>query len=113
MKDYKKLNLPLLTTQDEEYQMLIDVADLFTKQEAITNEKKSGDATEITVRNHLLAHGLRMALNPELTVRGYDYTTKAKRIDGLLLKDRVDQNKRIYETDEVKAVLENKEQWSR
>jgi hypothetical protein len=108
MKDYKKLKLPLLTTHDEEYQMLIDVAELFAKQEAKTNEKKSGDATEITVRNHLLGHGLRMALNPELTVRGYDYTTKAKRIDGLLLKDGIDQNKRIFEPEEVKAVLEIK-----
>jgi hypothetical protein len=108
MKDYKKLNLSLLTIQDEEYRMLIEVAELFTKQEAVTNEKKVGDATEIVVRNHLLSHGLRMALNPELTVKGYDYRTKAKRIDGLLLKDGTDQNKRIYEPDEVKAVIEIK-----
>lgn len=56
MKDYKKLNLPLLTKQDEEYRMLIDVAELYAPQKAKTTEKKSGDATEIVIRNHLLNH---------------------------------------------------------
>ncbi|MGD0072356.1 MAG: hypothetical protein ABSB71_12455 [Candidatus Bathyarchaeia archaeon] len=106
MKDYKKLNLPLLTKQDEEYQILIDVAELFTKQKAKTTERKSGDATEIAIRNHLISHSLRMALNPELTVRGYD--NKADRIDGLLLKDGTDPNKLVYEPHEVDAVIEIK-----
>ena len=96
MKDYKKLNLPLLTRQDEEYQMLVDVAELYTKQKAKTTERKSGDATEIAIRNHLLNHGLRMALNPELSVRGYN--NKADQIDGLLLRQDTDQNKHVYES---------------
>jgi hypothetical protein len=106
MKDYKKLNLPLLTKQDEEYQMLIDVSDLYTRQKAKTTERKSGDATEIAIRNHLLDHGLRMSINPELTVRGYN--NKADKIDALLLKEPVDQNKRIYESYEVDTIIEIK-----
>ena len=106
MKDYKKLNLPLLTKQDEEYQMLIDISDLYRKQKAKTAERKSGDATEIAVRNYLLSHGLRMALNPELSVKGY--TNQADLVDGLLLKDGVNQNKLIYAFSEIEAVIEIK-----
>jgi len=32
MKDYKKLNLPLLTKQEEEYKMLYDVAEEISRQ---------------------------------------------------------------------------------
>ncbi len=70
MKDYKKLNLPLLTTKDEEYHLLADIADLYLKQDSSkTERKKSGDATEIVVREYLVKHGLNMALDKDLTPR--------------------------------------------
>jgi hypothetical protein len=106
MKDYRRLNLPLLADQDEEYKMLIEIAELYTQQKAKTTEKKSGDATEIVIRNHLLNHKFRMALNPELTIQGLSHT--ADRIDALLLKSKIDQNKSVYQPHEVDAVIEIK-----
>ena len=66
--------------------MLIDVAELYAQQQAKTIEKKSGDATEIVIRNHLLNHGFRMALNPELTIQRK--SEKADLIDSILSKRR-------------------------
>ena len=106
MKDYKNLNLPLLAKRNEEFRMLIDVAELYAQQQAKTIEKKSGDATEIVIRNHLLNHGFRMALNLELTIQGK--SEKADLIDSILLKDDVDQNKMIYQPNEVDTVIEIK-----
>ena len=107
MKDYKKLNLPLLTEQDEEYQMLKEVAENYTIQQIQkTAEKKSGDATEIVVRNHLLKHDFKVTLKPELSIRGPHDTVK--RIDSLLLKPNVDSNKLVYYPNEVSTVIEIK-----
>jgi hypothetical protein len=113
MKDYKKLNLPLLTTKDEEYHMLADIADLYVKQEAKTERKKSGDATEIVVRDYLIKHGLNMALDKELTpkeltIKGYQAYTEADRIDALSLKAGVNQHKLVYDSEEVNTVIEIK-----
>jgi len=111
MKDYKKMKLPLLTTRDEEYQMLFDIADLYLEQKAKTARKKSGDATEIVIRDRLISHGLNMALDKELTpkeltVRGYE--NQADRIDALLLKEGISQHKLVYDPKEVDTVIEIK-----
>jgi len=106
MKDYKKLNLPLLTEQDEEYQILIDIAEEYARQQEKTAEMKSGKATEIVVRNHLLSHGFNVALKPELKIKGSN--TTAGRIDSLLLRNQVDQNKLVYSPNDVSVVIEIK-----
>jgi hypothetical protein len=113
MKDYKKLNLPLLTTKDEEYHLLYDIADVYLKQKAKTERKKSGDATEVIVRDYLIKHCLNMALDKELTskeltIKGYQAHTEADRIDALLLKAGINQHKLIYEPEEVDTVIEIK-----
>jgi hypothetical protein len=114
MKDYKKLNLPLLTTKDEEYHLLADIADLYLKQDSSkTERKKSGDATEIVVREYLVKHGLNMALDKdltprELTIKGYKAHNEADRIDALSLKPGVNQHKLVYEPQEVDTVIEIK-----
>jgi hypothetical protein len=74
-EDYKKLNLPLLTEQDEEYHMLREVAEEYARQHEKTAEKKSGNATENVIRNHLLSHGFNVALNPELKIHGSNETS--------------------------------------
>lgn len=106
MKDYKKLNLLLLTEQDEEYHILIEVAEEYARQHEKTAEKKSGNATENVIRNHLLSHGFNVALNPELKIHGSNKTVD--RIDSLLLKMDVDPNKRVYSPNEVSVVIEIK-----
>lgn len=111
LKDYTKLNLPLLTKQDEEYELLFDIAELYQKQKAKTERKRSGDAAEIIVRDGLIKHGLSMALDKEVTykelsIRGYE--NQADRIDALLLKKGINQHKLIYEPKEVDTVIEIK-----
>ena len=59
MTDYR--NLPFLTEQDEEYQMLIEVTEEFQKQYVGSAMQKSGKATMNVVRNHLLKGGLNIA----------------------------------------------------
>jgi len=113
MKDYKSLNLPLLTEQDEEYRMLSDIADLYLKQNAKTERKRSGDAAEIGVRDYLVKHNLNMALDKELTpkeltIKGYEARTEADRIDALLLKEGTNQHKLVYDPEEVDTVIEIK-----
>jgi hypothetical protein len=107
MKDYKKLNLPLLTKQDEEYKMLIEVTEERERQKGTkTAEKKSGDATEIVIRNHLLEKDFNVTLKPEVKIRGSSRTIG--RIDSLLLKNGVDSDKSEYEPNDVRMVIEIK-----
>lgn len=107
MKDYKKLNLPLLTEKDEEYQMLLAVAEEYTRQHTQkTREKRSGDATEIVLREFLLKKGFNVTLRPDLKIQGQGGTID--RIDSLLLMPKVDPNKPSYVPEEVDAILEIK-----
>ena len=63
--------LPLLTEKDEEFQMLLKVAEEYTRQKSEkTSEKKSGDATEIVIRNYLLKRGFNVTLNPNVKIEG-------------------------------------------
>jgi hypothetical protein len=50
-----------LTEENEEYQMLIDVTEEFPKQNVGSAMQKSGKATIIVVRKHLLKEGLKIA----------------------------------------------------
>jgi hypothetical protein len=95
---------PVLTTSDEEYAMLIEVSVEFEKQkiDKITREK-SGSATEIVLRNHLLRRNLNLTMIPNVTIQG----SKIKN-DLLLLKSGMDPNQKTYLPTQVKMVIEVK-----
>ena len=102
MPNYSKN--PLLTDTDEEYSMLIEVSEEFEKQKIDkTTCEKSGNATEIVIRNHLLRRNLNLSMNPNVTIQG----SKIKN-DLLLLKNGVNPNQKIFTSDNVKMVIEIK-----
>jgi hypothetical protein len=104
MSQYDKLEKPLLTEQDEEFQMLIEVAEEYLKQKrGDTPQNKSGNATEIVIRNHLLEKGFDMTLNPNVKIRG-----SGIRNDSLLLKPGVNPDRQSYSPNEVNTVIEIK-----
>jgi hypothetical protein len=95
---------PHLTVSDEEYQMLIEVSEEFEKQKLDkTAREKSGSATETVIRNHLRRRNLNLSMIPEVTIEG----SKIKN-DLLLLKNGVDPNQETYPSNDVKMVIEVK-----
>jgi len=102
MPNYSKK--PFLTANDEEYAMLIEVTEEFQKQKIDkTSREKSGNATEIVIRNHLMKRNLNLSMIPNVTIQG----SKIKN-DLLLLKSGVDPNQKTYPFDNVKMVIEIK-----
>jgi hypothetical protein len=102
MPNYSKK--PILTASDEEYTMLIEVSEEFEKQKIDkTAREKSGNATEIVIRNHLLRRNLNLSMNPNVTIQG----SKIKN-DLLLLKNGVDPNQKTFTSNNVKMVIEIK-----
>jgi hypothetical protein len=95
---------PFLTANDEEYTMLIEVTEEFEKQKLDkTIREKSGSPTEIVIRNHLLRKNLNLSTIPDVTIEG----SKIK--NGLLLlKIGVDPNQKTYPSNQVKMVIEVK-----
>jgi len=95
---------PILTVNDEEYKMLIEVCEEFEKQK---NDKISHDGygtpTEIVIRNHLLGKKLNLSKNHRVRIQGSKID-----IDLLLLKNDVDPNQEIYVPENVKMVIEVK-----
>jgi hypothetical protein len=95
---------PILTASDEEYTMLIEVSEEFEKQKIDkTTHEKSGNTTEIIIRNHLLRRNLNLSMNPNVTIQG----SKIKH-DLLLLKNGVNPNQKIFTSNNVKMVIEIK-----
>ena len=102
MSNYSKK--PILTAIDEEYTMLIEVSEEFERQKIVkTTREKSGNATEIVIRSHLLRRNLNLSMNPNITIQG----SKIKN-DLLLLKSGVDPNQETFTSDNVKMVIEIK-----
>jgi hypothetical protein len=102
MPNYSKT--PFLAGSDEEYVMLIEVCEEFEKQKLDkTAREKSGSATEIVIRNHLMRRNLNFSMVPEVTIQG----SKIKN-DLLLLKSGVDPNQKTYSVDNLKMVIEVK-----
>ena len=102
MPNYSKK--PILTANDEEYTMLIEVSEEFQKQEIDkTTREKSGCAVEIVIRNHLLSRNLNLSMFPNVTIQ----RSKIKN-DLLLLKSGVDPNQKTFASDNVKMVIEIK-----
>jgi hypothetical protein len=95
---------PALTASDEEYSMLIEVCEEFEKQKIDkTTREKHGNPAEIILRNHLLTKNLNPSTNPNITIQGSNIKN-----DLLLLKIGVDPNQKTYPSDQVKMVIEIK-----
>ncbi len=102
MPNYSKQ--PFLAATDEEYTMLIEVSEEFEKQKIDkTAREKSGKPTEIVLRNHLLKKSLNLSMIPEVTIQG----SKIKN-DLLLLRSGVDPNQKNFPSNNVKMVIEIK-----
>jgi hypothetical protein len=102
MPNYSKN--PFLTTSDEEYIMLIEVTEEFEKQKNNkTAREKSGNPTEIVIRDHLLRKNLNLSMIPNVTIQGSKIEN-----DLLLLKSAVEPNQKTYPVDQVKMVIEVK-----
>ena len=83
MPNYSKK--PILTASDEEYTMLIEISEECEKQKLDkTAREKSGNPTEIVIRNHLFRRNFNLSMNPNVTIQG----SKIKN-DLLLLKSGV------------------------
>jgi hypothetical protein len=109
MSQFDKFEKPLLTQKDEEYQMLIEVSDEYLEQQrGNTPQNKSGNATEIVIREHLLKKGFNLTLNPNVKILGSNI-----RNDLLLLKPKANQNLMEYSPNEVDMVIEIKNQSQR
>ena len=95
---------PVLTDSDEEYSMLIEVSEEFEKQKNYkTARENSGNPAEIVLRNHLLSKDLNLSTIPNVTIQGSNIKN-----DLLLLKSSVDPNQITYPSDQVKMVIEVK-----
>lgn len=104
MSQYDRFVKPLLAEQDEEYQMLIEVAEEYLEQkEEKTPQNKSGKATEIVIRNHLLEKEFNVTLNPNVKVLGSNIKN-----DLLLLKPKINPNQSEYSPNEIDMVIEIK-----
>ena len=97
-------NKPLLTANDEEYAMLIEVIGEFEKQKTNrTARDKLGNPAETVLRNHLLRRNLNLSAVPNVTIQGSKIEN-----DLLLLKLGVDPNQKSYTSNQVKMVIEVK-----
>lgn len=102
MPNYSKQ--PVLTADDEEYTMLIEVTEEFEKQKINkTAREKTGNAAETVIRNHLLKKNLNLSMTPEVTIQG----SKIKN-NLLILKNGVDPNQKTYPPNQVKMAIEVK-----
>jgi len=104
MSQYDALKKPLLTKKDEEYQMLLEVAEESIHQEREkTSQKKSGLPTEVVIREHLLRRGFNLTFNPNIKVVGSDIKN-----DLFLLKPTINPDQKEYLPNEVNLVIEVK-----
>jgi hypothetical protein len=104
MNHYGEFKAPLLTKKDEEYQMLMEVAEEYLHQEREkTAQKKSGAATEVVIREHLLRRGFNLTFNPNVKLAGSNLKN-----DLFLLRSRINPDQKEYSPGEVNLVIEIK-----
>jgi hypothetical protein len=104
MSLYDELDKPLLTKKDEEYQMLMEVAEEYILQEREkAAQKKSGNAAVVVVREHLLRRGFNLTFSSNVKVSGSNIKN-----DLLLLESLINPNQEEYAPDEVNMVIEIK-----
>jgi hypothetical protein len=102
MSQFGDFNKTLLTKKDEEYQMLLEVAEEYIHQEREkTAQKKSGAPTEVVIREHLLRRGFNLTFNPNIKLTGSNIKN-----DLFLLKSTINPDQKEYSPNEVNLVIE-------
>ena len=95
------LKKPLLTKKDEEYQLLMEVAEECLHQEREKSaQKKSGAAPVVVVREHLLRRGFNLTFNPNIKFAGSDIKN-----DLFLLHSTANPDQEEYAPNEVNMVI--------
>jgi len=104
MPDYDALKKPLLTKKDEEFQMLIEIAEenIHQKKEKAA-QKKCGMPFEIVIREHLLRRGFNVTFNPNVTIEGSEIKNSL-----FFLKSTANANQKKYLPSEVNLIIEIK-----
>jgi len=101
MTTYRELKKPLLTKKDEEYEMLVEVAEDYIKQKVDKALEKSGTATEVVIREHLISRGFNVTLNPNQKIEGSEIKSSM-----FLLEPIANPSQKEYATNEIKMVIQ-------
>jgi hypothetical protein len=101
MSTYKELKKPLLTKKDEEYEMLLEVAEDYIKQKTDKDLEKSGTAVEVVIREHLISRGFNVSLTPNLKLEGSEHKNSM-----FLLEPISNPSQKEYPANEVKMVIQ-------
>lgn len=101
MSAYKELKKPLLTKKDEEYEMLIEIAEDHIKQKVDKAMEKSGTAAEVVIREHLISRGFNVTLNPNQRLKDSEIKNSI-----FLLEPIANPSQKVYTPNEVKMVIQ-------
>ncbi len=101
MSSYKELKKPLLTKKDEEYDMLIEVAEDYIKQKTDKALEKSGTAVEVVIRERLVCRGFNVTLNPNVKLEGSELKSSMFILDAIS-----NPSQKEYTSSEVKMVIQ-------
>jgi hypothetical protein len=101
MSVYRELKKPFLTKKDEEYEMLLEVAEDYIKQKVDRALEKSGTAAEVVVREHLISRGFNVTLNPNQRLEGSEIKNSM-----FLLEPIANPSQKEYAPNEVKIVIQ-------
>jgi len=101
MSIYRELKKPLLTKKDEEYEILIEVAEDYIKQKTDKAIENSGTAAEVVIRGRLISRGFNVTLNPNQKLEGSDIKSSM-----FMLEPIVNPSQKEYAPSEVKMVIQ-------
>ncbi|MCL1970641.1 MAG: hypothetical protein FWF66_04200 [Candidatus Bathyarchaeota archaeon] len=101
MSTYRELKKSLLTKKDEEYEMLIEIAEDYIKQKTDKDLEKSGTAAEVVIREHLICRGFNVTLNPNQKLEGSDIKCSM-----FMLEPIINPSQKEYAPNEVKMVIQ-------
>jgi hypothetical protein len=101
MSSYKELKKPLLTKKDEEYEMLVEVAEDYIKQKTDKALEKSGTAVEVVIRERLICRGFNVTLNPNVKLEGSELKSSMFILDSIS-----NPSQKEYAANEVKMVIQ-------
>ena len=101
MSVYRELKKPLLTKKDEEYEMLIEIAEDYIKQKVDKALEKSGTAVEVVIRERLISRGFNVTLNPNQKLEGSEIKSSM-----FLLEPITNPSQKEYAANEVKMVIQ-------
>ena len=101
MSAYKELKKPLLTKKDEEYEMLIEVAEDYIKQKTDKDLEKSGTAAEVVIRERLISRGFNVTLNPNQKIEGSEIKCSM-----FMLEPIINPSQKEYAPNEIKMVIQ-------